>query len=192
MSFGCFLMQKSVFFKSFPPPRFLQNVSIFFLPPLFRFDLLLRFTTTTTNTNNNMGRRKNPHPKRAVNARTVLKVVKGRTEEEGEEGEEPLVLCSRIPEEDDFEANHHQIQKEEEEEEEGVEEEEEEITVRKGTKRKRGHECDVCEKVFRYPSKLAEHMRTHTKEKPYECDVCDKAFRESGHLKRQKRTQHHH
>ena len=151
-----------------------------------------------------MGRRKNPHPKRAVNARTVLKVVKGRTEEEGEEGEEPLVLCSRIPEEDDFEANHHQIQKEDEEEE-GEEEgedddvkrlrrilmcvpcdddvvmeqnqmrEEETAFIKKGVKRKRGgHECDVCEKVFRYPSDLTRHKRTHTKEKPYECDVCEK------------------
>ena len=70
--------------------------------------------------------------------------------------------------------------------------EEESTSIAKGVTRKRGHECDVCEKVFRYPSKLAEHMRTHTNEKPYECDVCDKAFRESGHLKRQKRTQHHH
>ena len=159
-------------------------------------------------------RRKNPHPQRAVNAGTVLRVVKGRREEEGEEeGEEP-VLCLRIPVEDDFEANH-QIQKEDEEE---GEEEEEEITVRKGTKRKRGHECDVCEKVFRYPSEVTRHMRTHTNEKPYECDVCekrfsqsgslqthmrihtnerpyecdvcDKAFRDSGTLKRHKRTQH--
>ena len=58
-----------------------------------------------------MGRRKNPHPKRAVNARTVLKVA--REEEEVEE--EPLVLCLRIPDEDDDfnEANHQQIQKEE-------------------------------------------------------------------------------
>ena len=49
-------------------------------------------------------RRKNPHPKRAVNARTVLKVKE----------EQPPVLCSRIPDEDDdLEANHHQIQKEE-------------------------------------------------------------------------------
>ena len=33
------------------------------------------------------GRRKNPHPKRAENARTVLK----------EEKEEPKVLCLKIP-----------------------------------------------------------------------------------------------
>ena len=42
-------------------------------------------------------RRKNPHPKRAVNARTVFKVVKGRREEEEVEEDEPLVLCLRVP-----------------------------------------------------------------------------------------------
>ena len=119
-----------------------------------------------------MGRRKNPLPKRAVNARTVLKGEK----------EEPLVLCLRIPvEDDDFEANHHQIQKEEEEEE---------ITVRKGAKRKRGHECDVCEKVFRYPSQLTRHMRTHTNEKPFECHVCEKRYRYAQSLRYHMRTQH--
>ena len=71
-------------------------------------------------------RRKNPHPKRAMNARTILKVVKGtRDKEEEEEGEEPLVLCLKIPDEDDdLEANHHQIQKEEEDEGEEADEDE--------------------------------------------------------------------
>ena len=88
--------------------------------------------------------------------------VRRDKEEEVEEEEEPnLVLCLRIPdEEDDLEANHHQIQKEEEEE--GVEEGEEEITVRKGAKRKRGHECDFCEKVFRYPYTC---VRTRTRDR---------------------------
>ena len=74
------------------------------------------------------------------------------------------MLCLRIPDEEEFEANH-QIQKEEEEEE---------ITVRKGAKRKRVHECDVCEKVFIAPSLLAAHMRNHANERAYECDVCEK------------------
>ena len=96
--------------------------------------------------------RKNPHPKRAVNVKTVLKVC---------EKEEPLVLCSRIPDEDDdLEANHHQIQKEEEDEGEEADEDverllrilsvpcvakqnqirkEETAFIAKGVKRKRGN-----------------------------------------------------
>ncbi len=127
-----------------------------------------------------MSRRKNPHPKRAVNARTVFKVVKGRREEEEVEEEEPLVLCSRIPDEDDDLEASQQIQKEET------------TFIKKGTKRKRAqHECDVCEKRFTRADSLKTHMRIHTNERPYECDVCDKAFRESGALTRHKRTQHH-
>ena len=143
-------------------------------------NLLLPSKVSRTNTYAT-ARRKSPHPKRAVNARrTVLKVSR-------EEEEPNLVLCLRISDEEDgLEANQNQIQKEDEEE--GVEEGEEEITVREGAKRKIGHECDVCEKVFRSPSHLARHMRTHTKEKPYECEVCEKRFSESGNLTKHMRT----
>ena len=139
-------------------------------------NLLLPSKVSRTNTYTT-ARRKSPHPKRAVNARrTVLKVSR-------EEEEPNLVLCLRIPddEEDGLEANHLQIQKEDEEE--GVEEGEEEITVREGAKRKIGHECDVCGKMFDRPSKLAIHMRIHANEKPYECDVCEMKFRHSNNLK---------
>ena len=81
-------------------------------------------------------RRKNPHPQRAVNARTVLKVpvsLDARDKEEEVEEEEP-VLCLRIPDDDD--EMDEQTRKEE-------------TTSKKGAKRKRAqHVCDVCEKLF--------------------------------------------
>ena len=123
-------------------------------------------------------RRKNPHPKRAVNARTVLKVSCLDARAEEEEKEEP-VLCLKIPDEDEvvFEIF------------EQKEMRKEMTTTTKGVKRKKTqqHECDVCEKVFGYPSQLAVHMRTHTNEKPYECDVCEKRFRHSNALQSHKR-----
>ena len=90
-------------------------------------------------------RRKNPRPKRAVNARTVLK---------GEKEEPNLVLCLRIPDEDDdFNEANHQMRKEET------------TFKKKGTKRKRTqqHECDVCEKMFVSPSSLAIFTRTRNR-----------------------------
>ena len=124
-------------------------------------------------------RRKNPHPQRAVNARTVLKVssLDARAAEEEVEEEEP-VLCLKIPDEDEvvFEIEQKEIRKEET------------TFNKKGVKRKRTqHECDVCEKRFRDSYTLKVHMRKHTKEKPYECDVCEKRFRHSNGLKYHKR-----
>ena len=87
------------------------------------------------------GRRKNPNPKRAENARTVLKgdaVLEERGGGEEEEEEEPeVLLCLRIPDDEgDADEVNEQMRKEE-------------MTVRKGAKRKRGqHECGVCEKCL--------------------------------------------
>lgn len=47
----------------------------------------------------------------------------------------------------------------------------------------RNHTCNICEKSFTR-SKLKQHMRVHTKEKPYVCKICAQAFSMSGNLKR--------
>eukprot|EP00038_Savillea_parva_P030927 m.81569 g.81569 ORF g.81569 m.81569 type:complete len:332 (+) comp9411_c0_seq1:345-1340(+) len=46
-------------------------------------------------------------------------------------------------------------------------------------------ECEWCQKPFKYPSQLKEHIRVHTREKPYPCTFCSKAFSHSSAL-----TQH--
>ena len=119
------------------------------------------------------GRRKNKHPKRAENVKTVVVASGEKREEEGEGDDDVerlrrMLMC--VPCDDGVEQNR-QLRKEET------------AILAKGVKRKRGqHECGVCEKVFGYASYLVRHMRTHTKEKPYKCDVCEKRFSRSSNL----------
>ncbi|XP_061880045.1 zinc finger protein 2-like isoform X1 [Entelurus aequoreus] len=57
-----------------------------------------------------------------------------------------------------------------------------------GSKKKRGKtclSCSVCAKNFKRKSLLAEHMRTHTGEKPFQCSVCGKTFSQKSSM-----TQH--
>ena len=121
---------------------------------------------------------KNPHPKRAVNARTVLKG--DLFLEEREEVREEPVMCVKIPPPEDVDEVVGEV---EIQQDEIIRKEMTTCSTKKAAKRKRGqHECDVREKVFVSASKLAIHVRIHTKEKPYECDVCEKRFNRSGHL----------
>ena len=130
-------------------------------------------------------RRKNKHPQRAVNVKTVVVVRKGddREEEEGEEEEEDAELVLRnltcTPCGDDGVKQNHQMRKEET------------AIIAKGVKRKRGqHECDVCEKRFRHSQGLKYHKRIHTNEKPYKCVVCEARFSQLGSLQSHVRIHH--
>ncbi|XP_030065456.1 gastrula zinc finger protein XlCGF64.1-like [Microcaecilia unicolor] len=44
--------------------------------------------------------------------------------------------------------------------------------------------CPDCEKVFKWPSHLKHHLRSHTNERPFECPVCQKGFKDAHKLAR--------
>ncbi|KAK2862437.1 hypothetical protein Q5P01_001970 [Channa striata] len=42
--------------------------------------------------------------------------------------------------------------------------------------------CEVCGKIFKHPSNLELHKRSHTGEKPFHCNVCGRNFSQAGNL----------
>ncbi|KAL0977862.1 hypothetical protein UPYG_G00162320 [Umbra pygmaea] len=54
----------------------------------------------------------------------------------------------------------------------------------------RPHSCHHCGKGFKVKSHLNEHIRVHTGEKPFVCPVCGKAFRQDAHMKGHLRRTH--
>ncbi|KAI1716707.1 zinc-finger double domain-containing protein [Ditylenchus destructor] len=45
------------------------------------------------------------------------------------------------------------------------------------------HTCEHCGLQLKYPSKIAAHMRTHTKEKPFKCEICGAGFAQNTTLR---------
>lgn len=45
--------------------------------------------------------------------------------------------------------------------------------------------CTVCQRVFRHPTRLSSHMKTHTL--PYQCDMCPKRFSSNGQMRQHRR-----
>jgi len=54
----------------------------------------------------------------------------------------------------------------------------------------RRHLCSYCPASFFHPSKLRDHIRSHTGEKPYICQACGKGYARSDYLKEHMRRYH--
>lgn len=59
------------------------------------------------------------------------------------------------------------------------EDDEEEETLETNTS---DHQCEICGKELLSAYTLANHMRSHTGERPYGCSVCEKFFKTKSNL----------
>ncbi|CAH2987557.1 unnamed protein product [Chilo suppressalis] len=54
----------------------------------------------------------------------------------------------------------------------------------------RNYRCDLCDKTYPRLQSLQEHMRAHTNDRRYKCDICNSAFTQNGSLKNHMKTHH--